>query len=61
MREAKQMRVEVVHVNQAPDLSILARHLLPKIREAFQDPEYEKKFQEWKKQREEGRHGNDKK
>ena len=49
------MRIEVVMVKQKPDLMPLARHLLPKIREAFQDPEYEKQFQEWKKKRDEER------
>lgn len=51
------MRVEIVKVNQQPDLKPLARHLLDKIRKMvnedgeYKDPEMEAKFQEWKRQR----------
>lgn len=40
--------IEVYRTEEIPDLMILARHLLPKIREFYQDPENIRKFQEWK-------------
>ena len=46
------MRVEAFRSRETPDYMVLARALLPKIREAFQNPEYEKAFQEWKRKRE---------
>ena len=45
------VRIEVYKVNQKPDYMPLARHLLDKIIEFYKDPENERKFQEWKKQR----------
>lgn len=45
------MRVEGYRSGEAPDLMILARHLLPKIREFYQDPENIKKAEEWKARR----------
>lgn len=47
------MRVEAYRTREKPDYMIMARYLLPKIREAYQNPEYEKAFQEWKRKREE--------
>lgn len=49
----KVMRVEAFRTRETPDYMIMARYLLPKIREAYQNPEYEKVFQEWKRKREE--------
>lgn len=46
------MRVEAFRTRETPDYMVIARYLLPKIREAFQDPEVEKAFQEWKRKRE---------
>ena len=45
------MRIEGYRSGEAPDLMMLARHLLPKAREFYQDPENERKFQEWKARR----------
>ena len=53
------MRIEAYRTREKPDLMILARHLLPKIRAAYEDPEFEKAFQEWKRKREEENHGQD--
>lgn len=50
------MRVEAFRTRETPDYMVIARYLLPKIREAFQDPEYEKAFQEWKRKREEAKY-----
>ncbi len=50
MAKEKEMRVEVFRSNEKPDYSILARVLLPKIREAFRDPEYVKRYHEWLKE-----------
>lgn len=50
----KIMRVEGYRSGEAPDLMILARHLLPKAREFYQDPENLKKFEAWKAARERG-------
>ena len=47
------MQIEVVYTGQKPDYMPLARHLLDRIIEFYQDPENEKAFQEWKKKREE--------
>lgn len=41
-------RIEVYRTEEKPDLKILARHLLPKIRDFYQEPENIRKFQEWK-------------
>ena len=46
------MRVEGYRSGEKPDLMILARHLLPRIREFYQDPENIRKAEEWKKARE---------
>ena len=37
---------------EAPDYTPLARVLLPKIREAAENPEMMRRFEEWKKERE---------
>ena len=47
----EKMRAEAYRPHERPDYMPLARALLPKIREAYQDPEVEKKFQEWKRAR----------
>ena len=39
---------------EAPDYGTLARALLPKIREAAEDPEMMREFEAWKKEREAG-------
>lgn len=44
------MRIEAYRSGQAPDYGPLARHLLPKIREFYQDPKNEAAFQEWEKE-----------
>lgn len=46
-------RIEVYRTEEKPDLMILARHLLPRIREFYQDPENVKRFQEWKERQHE--------
>jgi len=46
------MQIEVVYTNQKPDYMPLARHLLDRIIEWYADPEHEREFQEWKKERE---------
>ena len=46
------MRVEAFRSRETPDYMVFARAILPKIREAYQNPEYEKAFQEWKRKRE---------
>lgn len=45
------MRVEGYRSGEKPDLMILARYLLPLAREFYQDPENDRKFQEWKARR----------
>ena len=40
--------IEVYRTSEKPDLMIFAQHILPKIREFYQDPENIKKLQEWK-------------
>ena len=45
-------RVEVIRTGNAPDYSALARCMLPKIREAAEDPDYMKEYEAWKKARE---------
>ena len=47
----KDMRVEAYRTRETPDYMVMARYLLPKIREAFANPEVEKAFQEWKRER----------
>ena len=49
------MRVEAYRTRETPDYMQMARHLLPKIREFYQNPENEKAFQEWKRARDEKR------
>ena len=39
---------------EAPDYGTLARALLPKIREAAEDPEFMREYREWKEGREAG-------
>ena len=46
-------QVEVIRTGTRPDYMMLARALLPRVREFYQDAEAEKKFQEWKRAREE--------
>ena len=49
------MAIEVVYSGEKPDYMPLARHLLDRIAEFYADPENERGFQEWKKQRDSGR------
>lgn len=44
------MRIEAYRSNEAPDYGPLARHLLPKIREFYQNPEHERAYQAWEKE-----------
>jgi len=46
------MQIEIVYTGEKPDYMPLARHLLDRIIEWYADPEHEKEFQEWKKERE---------
>lgn len=46
-----ELAIEVVYVNKEPELGPLARHLVDRIREWYEDPENERAFQEWKKAR----------
>ena len=48
----KETRVEVIRTGKAPDYMMLARALLPKMREAAEDPDYMKEYEAWKKARE---------
>jgi len=52
---SSEMRAEVFRTHERPDYAMLARALLPKIREAYRDPEMEKKYQEWKRARDAGK------
>lgn len=45
------MRIEAYRSAEKPDLMILARYLLPMAREFYQNPENDRKFQEWKERR----------
>ena len=51
----KEMRIEAYTSGQKPDLEMLARHLLPKIRQAAENPEILRAYEEWKRKREEAR------
>ena len=44
--------VEVIRAEGRPDYTPLARALLPKIREAAEDAEFLREYEEWKKRRE---------
>ena len=48
----REIQVEAYRSGETPEYEIVARTLLPKIREFYQDPDHLKAFQEWKKQRE---------
>lgn len=45
------MKIEAVYTGQKPDYMPLARHLLDRIIEFYQNPDNERAFQEWKKAR----------
>ena len=51
----QEMRVEAYRTRETPDYMVMARYLLPKIREAFANPDVEKAFQEWKRERDAGK------
>ena len=47
-----QMTVEVEYIREEPDFKPLARYLLDQAFDFFKDPENERAFQEWKRERE---------
>ena len=47
-------RIEAIRAEGRPDYTPLARALLPKIREAAEDPEFMREYREWKEGREAG-------
>jgi hypothetical protein len=50
-------RIEVGRCPTRGDVRPLAEHLFQRALEFFADPENEREFQEWKKKREEAKHG----
>ena len=46
-----EMRTEAFRTHERPDYMPLARALLPKIRACAEDPEYMKRYEEWKRER----------
>lgn len=48
----EELRIVATMCRKKPDYQPLAQSLLPVIRAYFQDPENEKKFQEWLKEKE---------
>ena len=46
-------RIEAIRAEGRPDYTPLARALLPKIREAAEDPDVMAEYEDWKKRREE--------
>jgi hypothetical protein len=45
------MQVDVIRTPENPDYMQIARALLPKMKEAAEDPEIMERFREWKKAR----------